>query len=186
MSGLLPFIFFQTNHGQNEGDLMHSVIERKIKKMGELFLPPELAIVMKVARKLMLCIKWRKCLLGNGLDWKARSVSVGFLRCRQNDDGNDINWKEFMSIKFKKGSPQKFYIKTSNLEEEFSEVSLQQERRHRMQQIPDALPNPVYECPSLPKLSEDKYKDLMELTKEKLQSSSMQIMCSFTKHYHIN
>ena len=44
-------LFFEANHSQNEGDLMHSVIERKIKKMGDLFLPSELATLMKVARK---------------------------------------------------------------------------------------------------------------------------------------
>ena len=65
----------------------------------------------------------------------------------------------------KKDFPQKFYIKMSHLDEEFSEVSLQQGRRHHLQQIPDALPSPAYEYPSFPKLSMDEYKDLMELTK---------------------
>ena len=32
--------YFETNHGQWEGDSIHSAVERAIRKAGELFTPP--------------------------------------------------------------------------------------------------------------------------------------------------
>ena len=43
--------YFETNHGQWEGDPIHSTVERAIRKAGELFTPSQLAIVIKLARR---------------------------------------------------------------------------------------------------------------------------------------
>lgn len=154
--------FFETNHGQNEGDAMHSVIERKVRKMGDVFLPSQLSTMMTVARKKGEPYKVKEVSSTDVLDWKAYSIALGFLRCRRTEEGKDVSWKDFMSIKFVKEFPQKFYMKMSHLEKDFAEVSLHQGRRHA--EIPDALPNPAYEFgPSRPKLAEAKYNDLMAL-----------------------
>ena len=42
--------FFETNHGQSEGDSMHSCIERAMRQAGDLFLPSQLVSVCKMAR----------------------------------------------------------------------------------------------------------------------------------------
>ena len=38
--------FFEKNHGQSEGDTMHSVIEHKLRQHKELFLPAQLATLL--------------------------------------------------------------------------------------------------------------------------------------------
>lgn len=42
--------FFETNHGQCEGDSAHSAIGHALKKAGDLFLPSQVATVMSLAR----------------------------------------------------------------------------------------------------------------------------------------
>ena len=44
--------FFVTDHGQSEGDSMHSTIERRVRSLPELFLPSQLATTIQMARKI--------------------------------------------------------------------------------------------------------------------------------------
>ena len=42
--------YFPTNHGQSEGDSMHSVIERNEQRMKEIMVPAQLTTICKMAR----------------------------------------------------------------------------------------------------------------------------------------
>ena len=44
--------YFKTNHGQSEGDSMHSVIERRLRQQTEYFLPAKLASLCPMAKEM--------------------------------------------------------------------------------------------------------------------------------------
>lgn len=165
--------FFETNHGQSEGDSMHSVIERKLRKMGDIFLPAQLAVLMQLARKSKSSsspskrnnpYKVKEISTEDVLDWKAYSIGIGFLRCRKSGDGKDINWKDFMAIKMTSDTPEKFYIKMSHLDDDFSEVTLSLSQGRRAQKPTEDMPDPAYRSQMVrPKLAEAKFEDLMKL-----------------------
>ena len=43
--------FFETSHGQNEGDSVHSSISHAIKHAGNIFVPSQLCPIFKLARR---------------------------------------------------------------------------------------------------------------------------------------
>nr|CAH7761219.1 unnamed protein product [Callosobruchus chinensis] len=43
--------YFETNHGQSEGDSAHSAISSAISRAGDLFIPSQLQPVIKLARR---------------------------------------------------------------------------------------------------------------------------------------
>ena len=67
---------------------MHSVVERKLKKVGDLFLPSQLAFLLAGARKQNSPYKVKEVATSDVLDWKLYSATIGFLWCRESDEGN--------------------------------------------------------------------------------------------------
>ena len=163
---VVSIYFFETNHGQCEGDAMHSVIERKLRKAEKIFLPSQLGTLLRTTRKHAKGSKARRpynvyeVSPNDILDWKAHSTSIGFLRLRQSDEGKPINWKDFVAVRVKKSAPEKLFMKMSHLEDTFSEITLAQGRKHSLS---TNMPDLAYDATTRPKLSEDKYGDLVKL-----------------------
>ena len=63
--------YFETNHGQNEGDSMHSVIECAMRKAGTIMLPSHLSMVIRLARKVPYIV--HEITTSSVLDWKEYS-----------------------------------------------------------------------------------------------------------------
>lgn len=47
----ITLCFYETNHGQSDDVAMHSTIERAVKRAGDVFIPIQLAMIIRLARK---------------------------------------------------------------------------------------------------------------------------------------
>ena len=83
--------FFETNHGQSEGDSIHSTIERQMKQVGEPFIPSQLATLIKMARKVPRPYVVRNVQSSDILDWKSYSQKRGVLRVRSSEKGTKVD-----------------------------------------------------------------------------------------------
>lgn len=48
---IISLSFFETNHGQSEGNSMHSFIEHAVKQVGEIIVPSQLVTICKMAKQ---------------------------------------------------------------------------------------------------------------------------------------
>ena len=53
----ITLYFFKTSHGQNEGDSVHSTVERALKRAGEMYVPSQLVTLISLARSIPYSIK---------------------------------------------------------------------------------------------------------------------------------
>ena len=151
--------FFETNHGQAEGDSMHSTIERTLSRCNELFLPSELSVILKLARKTPYNVK--DVTPNDILDWKAYSIEQRILRVRLSDEGHSVDWTKMMQIMVDQSKSDKIFYKTSHLVERYSTLSIGTPRRSSTATPAQDL-KPEHES-APPKLSQAKYDDLMSL-----------------------
>ncbi|PIK42342.1 hypothetical protein BSL78_20825 [Apostichopus japonicus] len=146
--------FFETGHGQNEGDNMHSVVERAVKRVGDIILPTQLATVIRMASRNPYHVK--ELQTSDVSDWKQLAQERRVLRVRTSEEGEVIDWTKFMSIKLMKVSPGKILYKTSHLQEGFSTINLDLNRRKS-----NPLSGLLVRTIERPKISEAKYNDLL-------------------------
>lgn len=152
--------FFETSHGQSEGDSMHSTIERVINQLDEISVPSQLVSEFKMARKDPKPYTVVSVQSADNIDWKSFSQKQGILRVRTSEDGKSIDWTKFMQVRVCKGEPHEIQFKYSHMDESFSTVSLRH-TRHTSDTVP-LQPQQLY-ISGNPKLSDGKYKDLQSL-----------------------
>ncbi|GFN91674.1 hypothetical protein PoB_001818000 [Plakobranchus ocellatus] len=95
--------YFETNHGQNEGDCMHSVIERKVSKQPEIMVPSQLATLIQTARatgKKQYTVYEINTV--DVIDWKRYGQDIGLHAWRDALDGNSLVWTKVMSVALEK------------------------------------------------------------------------------------
>lgn len=145
--------FFETNHGQNEGDSAHSAITTAMDAKPEIFTRSELVRIFREAR-LKQPYHVREMESTEFLDFKSYSKNLCVLSARKNDNGNGtINWKRIMELRVLKATPNKIYYKNSHSSENYESITLCD--------IDDDI---VYELNSDKiKLPAAKYEDLMSL-----------------------
>lgn len=103
--------FFETNHGQNEGDSAHSAISTAMEAEGEILVPSEMPSIFAKAR-VENPYKVRSMNFNDFLDFKSYSKSLNILSVRKNDDGTgSINWTDIMEIRVTKADQTEFFIK---------------------------------------------------------------------------
>ncbi|PIK58358.1 hypothetical protein BSL78_04746 [Apostichopus japonicus] len=144
--------FFETNHGQNEGDCMHSVIERSVKRTSEIMLPSQLATVIRMASKRPYRVT--EVQTSDITDWKQLAKDRGVLRVRTSEEGDAIDWTNFMVIQLNKELPNKIFFKNSHLQMSFSSINLEANRRR-------SNPEENLSMIETPKISNVKFEDLM-------------------------
>ncbi|GFN92911.1 hypothetical protein PoB_001941700 [Plakobranchus ocellatus] len=91
--------YFETNHGQNEGDCMHSVIEQKVSKQPEIMVPSQLATLIQTARatgKKQYTVYEINTV--DVIDWKRYGQDIGLHAL----DGNSLVWTKVMSVALEK------------------------------------------------------------------------------------
>ena len=147
--------YFEPHHGQNEGDSVHSCVERAVKRLSELYLPSQLATVIEMSRKERNEDEYLKT--SDILDFKKQGSDLGILRQRSATDGHRIDWTQVKQLMVTKDKPLAIGFKLSHKAEHFSWLHLDDRR----QQINLSPPSRAYH--RAPKLSDGKYKDLMEL-----------------------
>ncbi|CAB3248457.1 unnamed protein product [Arctia plantaginis] len=134
-------------HGQNEGDSAHSAIDYAIKKSGDIFLPSRRQPYIVTALS-----------YSDFLDFKALSQNLRLLSVRKDDTGEMVDWRQMMELSFMKTDPNKFFFKTDHTAVNSRSLTLRRQVSGELHS--QILPLNVTQ----PKISQEKYNDLMALT----------------------
>ena len=153
--------YFPTNHGQSEGDAMHSVIERNVRRLKEVMVPAQLTTICKMARLHPRPYHVIEVQSKDIDDWKSAGQQKGILRIRTSEGGQNVDWKKFMAIKILKGEVNSIYFKYSHTDQEFDVIRTDRLRR-RDGEISEVTPQRLYEN-GPPKIPHGKYQDLQAL-----------------------
>ena len=149
--------FYETGHGQYEGDSVHSTIERSLKRAGNLYVPSQLETVIRLARKNPYnVIVVQK---SDVRDWKSYSRQIGILRVHETVDGEKLDWTKIKQVRVNCNNPETLFVKMSHLEKEYGEVKLNRRRTGEDLQC-TSTPIPVTNGPKMPR---PKFEDLMGL-----------------------
>ncbi|XP_030831813.1 uncharacterized protein LOC115918229 isoform X2 [Strongylocentrotus purpuratus] len=157
---VITFHYFEKCHGQSECDSIHSHIEQRLSKSHELMHPVQLSSIIREARSnpgpyRVKCVRTQDI-----LSWRSYSQQLGILRTRTSDEGVSVDWTMFKQVQLKKECPMQIFFKTSHLQDQYNTLSIGQGRRRNPAQSLQ-LPGQLYE--SRPKLSQEKYGDLVSL-----------------------
>nr|CAH7712759.1 unnamed protein product [Callosobruchus chinensis] len=151
--------FFESYHGQNEGDSAHSAISFALKKAGEVCVPSQLPPIFRLARRrqpyIVTQMNYKQF-----LDFKGVAKNLRILTIRKdNESQNPINWTEIMELKVTKESPDTIYFKTSHLQSTYRSITLKRSAS-RFGPIGNAVSS-LNKSPN--KISSVKYTDLVTL-----------------------
>lgn len=151
----ITLYFFETNHGQCEGDAMHSTIERAVKRSGDVFVPTQLAMIIRLARRVPYkVIEVQRQLL---MDWKQYSQKLRILRIRESDEGVSMDWTKIKQLRIEKKHKNKLFYKMSHFDESFFTLSLHTSRQTTS--VNETIkPGPILQQT---KISTQKYNDLV-------------------------
>ena len=149
----ITLYYFETNHGQSEGDAVHSTIERCLKGTCDIFLPCQLATLIQAARKFPEHYRVTEVQSSDVRDWKELGKKLHILRVRSTKEGHPVDWKKVMQVKVRKNLPKKIMIKSSHLQDTFDTIDIEDGARRP---LPDPfLPEEAY-AHGPPKLTEGK------------------------------
>lgn len=145
--------FFETNHGQNEGDSCHSAISSAVGAEGEILVPSKLPSVIVKAR-VDHPYKVHPMCYSKFYDFKSFSQNLSLLSIRRNDDkSGSINWTEVMEVHVVKSDPTKLFYKNSHLWDQYKSITVKKK-------IDDRIPKLNNEKI---KIAAAKFKDLVSL-----------------------
>lgn len=148
--------FFESFHGQNEGDSVHSTISYAIKHAGNIFIPSQLYPLFTLARR-QYPYNVYPLQYNDFLDFKTLAKELRVLTVKKTEDGEPVKWTEIMELKVSKNHPHQIFFKTSHLAEDFRVLSLKRLDTDLRKVVPNRLNNQP------PKISEEKYLDLQSL-----------------------
>ncbi|KAK6179756.1 hypothetical protein SNE40_012043 [Patella caerulea] len=121
--------FFEPHHGQNEGDSVHSSVERALRRHDTINLPSELAPIVRSARTTPT--KVREITTEDVQDWKDLSRSLGILKVHQADDGKLVDWTTVKSITVRKDRLLQIGFKSSHTDTDYSYLPIDSRRTRR-------------------------------------------------------
>ncbi len=183
---VITIYYFESNHGQSEGDSMHSVIEQNLARTEEVFHPCQLSNIIEDARHKPCPYVVRHVKTSDIIDWKSYGQAMGILKCREAADGSSIDWTKVKQIKIHKDLANVISFKTSHTQKEFKTLTLGNLRNLRSAKNstspcpkPD-LPNCLYS--NRPKLSAGKYQDLLSLCTGSCPLIAQQDLVDFYKN----
>ncbi|CAG9814764.1 unnamed protein product [Phaedon cochleariae] len=150
-------------HTQNEGDAIHSVIERALKrtkKSGPIYVPDQYITVIQNARKKGNPVEVKEMGYADFVDIKSLYDDMG-INISRDIDGNDFKINNIRIMQFERGADV-FRFKTSYKQEEWSFVSFwPRRRRSELKDIETVTLKHAYS--ENIKISENKRKDLKSL-----------------------
>ena len=158
--------FLIQGHTQNEGDNVHSLIEKEIKrslKSGPVYIPQQYVTLIRSAKKHGLPFKVREIDHSFFLNLKKLQEQWGY-NFKEDEDRNTVTWNDIKLLKFCKQEPFLFYYKTS-YNKEFKIVNVRNKRK-KMPGLEDIEVDRAYA--SKIDLNLNKKKDLKELMKRNL------------------
>lgn len=155
-------------HTQNEGDAVHSIIERSLKRTkrsGPIYVPGQYVSVIRHAKKKGNPIKVKEMGYKDFLDIKALYDEMG-LNISKDIDGIDFKINDVRVLRFEKGSDV-FRFKTSYKQMDWKCVSLKpKKRRSEFKDVNTINIKQAYRK-TIP-LSENKKKDLKSLVQSNI------------------
>lgn len=149
--------YFETNHGQSEGDSAHSAISSALSIAGDIFVPSQLQPVINLARRKQP-YKVISMNYDDFKDFKTLSTDLRVLSVRETGSGSKINWTNVMEIMVEKSSPMNIFFKNSHLQSEFDSICL---KRLKVNNINSFELRNLNKEPN--KISLQKYNDLVSL-----------------------
>jgi len=150
-------------HTQNEGDNVHSVIEKQKSRLlrgGSIFSPQQWTTVIQSAKKTGKPFKVNEFIYKDFLDFKKMSKSIGN-NINKNTNGQKITWNDIKIIKVSKDLPDRIQYKTSYGQNDFLEIIVSRKTRTSKQKSIELELNPLYQQP--PGISKEKKRDLINL-----------------------
>lgn len=149
--------YFETSHGQSEGDSAHSAITTAMKNVGQVSVPSQLIPIFKLARKMKPYLV--KVLEHDDfLDFKLLSQELRILNVRTDSETSEkINWTQMMEIMVEKESPSTIFYKTSHTDDHYKSIIL----KRQQVQMKDVTLKRLNKGPR--KLSKEKYNNLISL-----------------------
>lgn len=117
-------------HTQNDGDVVHSVIERavkKAKKSGPIYVPDQYISLIRTARKKGNAYIVNELTFSDFSDLKSLYERLNFQHAK-NNEGKEFKISEVKLLKFEKNSDY-FYYKESYAQAEWKSVCIQRYKR---------------------------------------------------------
>ncbi|XP_012940904.1 uncharacterized protein LOC106012449 [Aplysia californica] len=153
----LSLRYFESFHGQNEGDSVHSTMSTALKHAGDVFVPCQLIPIFTLARKkhpysvhpLQVEYFW---------DFKNLSQDFKILSVRRDsDDKEPVNWTNIMELKVTNDHPSTVFYKNSHKQETYTSLTLKRQQA-------DVKKFPLLKLNSGPiNIPASKYEDLISL-----------------------
>lgn len=154
--------FFEPNHGQNEGDSVHSAIGQAITQAGDLFVPSQLTPIISLARRRQP-YHVHPMETQDFLDFKDVAKELKLLGVREDNENISVSWPNMVQWQFNKDDPNRMYFKRSHLEPDYSSLSIGANGRRKLNTVDCLKKTLKVLSQEPPKISVDKYKDLISL-----------------------
>lgn len=153
--------FLIKGHTQNEGDSVHSLIERKTKqalKSGPIYTPEGLISLIRTAKRTGEPFSVNELSYEDFFDLKLLASEIGPLRIVKNTQNQPVKFKEIKVLKVQKNYPNSFFYKHSYGEADFMEAIIIKKAKIINKNVPL---KPAFN--QKPGISETKKNDLMQL-----------------------
>ncbi|XP_050515305.1 uncharacterized protein LOC126890430 [Diabrotica virgifera virgifera] len=150
--------FLPTGHTQNEGDMVHSLIEKQKKlalRSGTISVPAQWITVIQTAKKNGNPLKVQELSTEDVKDIKQMMGNKS--NFSKNTLGETVKWKEISVVRVERGSPFHIFYKY-NFKDEFKVLDIREKKRGRQAQL---KLKPAYNDP--PGISSAKKQDLLSL-----------------------
>jgi hypothetical protein len=105
--------FLIKGHTQNEGDSVHSLIERKMKqalKSGSIYTPEGLISLIRTARRAGEPFAVNELSYENFFDLKLLTSDIGPLRIVNNKQNQHVKFKDIKVMRVQRDSPSSFFL----------------------------------------------------------------------------
>lgn len=122
--------FLIRGHSQNEGDNVHSVIEKQIKrhiKSGPIYTPQQYCTLIRTAKKTGRPYQVEEMTQEQFYDTKMLQEEWG-TNFNLDEDRNQVKWHDIKILRVEKENPGAFFYKSSFSDENFKKVSVRKRR----------------------------------------------------------
>lgn len=158
--------FLIRGHSQNEGDNVHSVIEKQVKrhiKSGPIYIPQQYVTLIRTAKKSGPPYKVHEMTHDRFYNLKVLQETWG-TNFNMDEDNNQVKWHDIKILKVEKESPMVFFYKTSFAQTEFKKCWVNKRKTRRtVESTPDIAMNLSKAYTEKNRLAEAKKKDIKEL-----------------------
>lgn len=135
---LIQHKFLIAGHTQNEGDSVHSIIERQVKrtlKSGPVYTPDQFISIIRSSKKTGTPYQVNELSHESFFDMKDLSNQI-LPPLLRNNENESFKISDIRVLQVDRNYPKSFFYKTSYADEEFQEIKLDRtNRRHSREKI---------------------------------------------------